>query len=140
MYIGQYHYSIDAKNRLFLPVQFRGSIKKFILTQGQDGCLYLYDPAGWKTVLEKLDTMVLEDKNLERAFKRTLLSGAHEIAPDLQGRILIPKPLKEHAGIKIDVVIIGVGGRVELWDVRRWSTYYKRADESFKQLAGKLEL
>jgi MraZ protein len=141
MYIGQYKHTIDPKNRLFIPAVFRGKIKSFILTQGLEGCLFLYDPDGWQKVLSKLDDLSLPDKMQERAFKRALLSGAYQITPDFQGRILIPKSLKEFAGIKIDAVILGVGTRVEIWDQKKWNSYYKqRADSSFKTLAGKLEI
>ena len=141
MYIGQYNHSIDNKNRLFIPTVFRGKTKSFILTQGLEGCLFLYDTDGWKKVLSKLDDLALEDKIQERAFKRALLSGAYELTPDFQGRLLIPKTLKEFAGIKGDVIVIGVGTRVEIWDQKRWNTYYKQqADSSFNKIAGKLEI
>lgn len=141
MYIGKYIHSIDKKNRLFLPTKFRGKDKTFIITQGLENCLYLYNPGGWQKVLEKLERLSLTNKIQERAFKRLLLSGAHEISPDFQGRVLVPKNLIEYAGIKADVVIIGVGSRIEVWDQRCWNKYYKqKADISFKKLAGKLEI
>jgi MraZ protein len=141
MYIGQYNYTVDSKNRLFLPVQFREEKKSFIITQGLEACLFLYDSNGWKKVLTKLDELSLPNKIEERAFKRALLSGANESSPDFQGRILIPKNLKEYAGIITDVMIIGVGSRVEIWDKKKWDKYFKqKADTSFKKLAGKLEI
>lgn len=141
MYIGQYKHTIDSKNRLFLPSGFRGKNDVFILTQGLEGCVYLYDMAYWKKVLEKLDSLSLSDKVEERAFKRLLLSGAFKTSLDFQGRILMPKNLKEYAKIKSEVIIIGVGNRAELWDIRRWSKYYKqKANISFRKIAGKLEI
>ncbi|MHB9154692.1 MAG: division/cell wall cluster transcriptional repressor MraZ, partial [Endomicrobiales bacterium] len=81
------------------------------------------------------------DKVQERAFKRALLSGAHEVKPDFQGRVLIPQPLKEYAAIRSEIIIIGVGSRLEVWDQATWKKYYLRhADVSFKDLAGKLEI
>jgi MraZ protein len=141
MYIGQYFYTIDSKNRLFLPVIFRKNAKKFILTQGLEGCLFLYDLQVWDKVLNKLENLSLADKTQERAFKRALLSGAHEVYVDKQGRILMPKNLKEFAKMKIDVVVVGVGNRVEIWDEPRWKNYFKTtAEKSLKDLAEKLEI
>ena len=139
-YIGQYIHSVDPKNRLFLPARFRHT-KTYILTRGLESCLYLYDPEGWEKVLQKLEDLTLPDKMQERAFKSALLSGAHEVSTDIQGRILVPQTLKEYAGIDEEVIIIGVGNRLEIWDKKRWDTYYKKeADVSFRDLAGKLEI
>ena len=141
MYIGQYSHTIDPKNRLFLPSALRGNTKSFILTQGLEGCLFLYDMQTWKKVLDKLENLSLSDKMQERAFKRALLSGAHELAVDTQGRVLIPKNLKEFAQIKLEVVIIGVGNKIEIWDLPKWKKYFKdKAEVSLKKLADKLEI
>lgn len=141
MYIGQFNHTLDVKNRVFLPARFRGKNKTFILTRGLESCLYLYDLSGWDKVLQKLEDLSLPDKIEERAFKRALLSGAHEAVPDTQGRILIPQTLKDYAGVTTEIMIIGVGNRLEIWDRSRWEGYYNaQADVSFKNLAGKLEI
>ena len=141
MYIGQYNHSIDAKNRVFLPAKYRSKHKHFILTRGLESCLYLYDLQSWDTVLQKLEDLSLPDKMQERAFKRALLSGANEAAPDSQGRILIPQTLCAYAGIKNEIIIIGVGNRLEIWDSTQWNAYYNQhADVSFRTLASTLEI
>ena len=141
MYIGQYIHTVDIKNRLFLPAKFRAKNKNFVITRGLESCLYLYDRATWGKVLQKLEGLSLKNKLQERAFKRALLSGAHEITPDFQGRILIPQALKGYADIDGEIIIIGVGNRLEIWGHNRWKKYYKtHADVSFKSLAGKLEI
>lgn len=141
MYIGQYIHALDTKNRVFLPVKFRGKNKVFVITRGLESCLYLYDAAVWKKVLEKLDNLSLKNKLQERAFKRALLSGAHEVTPDSQGRILIPQALKGYASIVSNIIIIGVGNKLEIWDREAWEKYYEQhADVSFRSLAGKLEI
>jgi MraZ protein len=141
MYIGQYIHSIDLKNRVFLPARFRNKQKSFVITKGLEGCLYLYDIEEWGNVLKKLEALSMPDKTEERAFKRALLSGAHEVEPDSQGRILIPQTLCFYAGVKSETIIIGVGVRLELWDKKKWDKYYKLyAGASFKKLASKLEI
>ncbi|MCB4792580.1 MAG: division/cell wall cluster transcriptional repressor MraZ [Elusimicrobia bacterium] len=141
MYIGRYNHTIDTKNRLFIPSILREKSKLFILTQGLEGCLFLYDMKTWEKVLTKLENLSLPDKTEERAFKRALLSGAHELYLDTQGRVLIPKNLKDFAKIKRDAVIVGVGNRIEIWDEQKWKNYSKeKAEISLKKLAVKLEL
>lgn len=141
MFIGQFEYAIDTKKRVFLPAKFRSGNKSFILTKGLDQSLYLYNSAEWQKVLRKLEELSLPNKIQQRAFKRVLLSGAHKIAPDNQGRILIPQALCDYAGIKNEVMIIGVGNRIEVWNRKNWDKYYKlQANAYFKNLSGKLEL
>src|SRR3989339_466133 len=108
IYIGKFFHSIDEKNRLFLPVDFRGGKhESFVCAQGLEGCLYLYDRRSWQRVLEKLENLSLADKVEERAFKRAFLSGAFEVSADVQGRLLIPQHLREYAKIKNETAIIG---------------------------------
>lgn len=144
MYIGQYSHTIDPKNRLFIPPKFRGKNKFFIITKGLDESLYFYSPDEWQKVLRKLEDLSVPNKMQQRAFKRVLLSGAHELTLDRHGRVLIPKNLCEYAKIArsgSEVMIIGVGSRVELWDRQKWEKYYKsQADAYFRGLAGKLDL
>jgi MraZ protein len=141
MYIGQYVHTLDVKNRLFLPAKFREKNKAFIITRGLESCLYLYDILIWNKVLQKLENLSLKNKMQERAFKRALLSGAHEIKPDFQGRILIPQALAGYAALGTDTIIIGVGNRLEIWNHAGWKKYYKKhAEVSFRELSGKLDV
>ncbi|MGA2090363.1 MAG: division/cell wall cluster transcriptional repressor MraZ [Endomicrobiales bacterium] len=141
MYIGQFVHTLDAKNRVFLPARFRNKNNLFVITRGLEPCLNIYDGKMWAKVLEKLDNLAIADKTQERGFKRAFLSGAHEAVCDGQGRILIPQNLKEYAQVLTEIIIIGVGNRLELWDAAKWENYYTRqADPAFKSLAGQLEI
>lgn len=142
IYIGKYFHSIDGKNRLFLPANFRGGKNElFVCAQGLEGCLYVYTGHYWQRVLEKLENLSVADKVEERAFKRAFLSGAFEVFPDVQGRLLIPQHLRDYAKIRSEAAIIGVGNRIEIWDRKIWESYHKdHADFSFKNMASRLEL
>ena len=52
---------------------------------------------------------------------RFFFSGATDVETDKQGRILIPQPLRDHAGLTKDVTFVGVSSRVEIWDTSRWN-------------------
>ncbi len=141
-FIGQYEHGLDDKNRLFLPSRFRekNTGADYILTQGLERCLFLFPIKYWDGLAEKLDALPLKDKAQERAFKRILLSGACEAEIDSQGRILIPQHLKEYAGLKKEIVILGVLRHVELWSQELWKTYSKKARASFDRVAPQLAL
>ncbi len=145
MFMGEYTHSIDPKKRLFIPARFRADtkgkkVKRFIVTRGLDGCLYLYLPEVWQTFSEKFKNLPIKNKMAERAFKRAMLSGASEVDLDSQGRILLPGHLTQFAGISSEVVVIGVMDRAEIWSSARWKKYKKYADASFKKLAPELEI
>ncbi|MBI4055118.1 MAG: division/cell wall cluster transcriptional repressor MraZ [Elusimicrobia bacterium] len=145
--IGQYRFAIDKKNRLFIPSRFRDALQQekghcFILTNGLDGCLYLYLPSHWERLLrEKLDSLSVKNKGVERAFKRKFFSEAAETPVDTQGRILVPPLLKEYAGLRRTVYVQGIGTRIEIWDQMRWERYYRRwITPSLKRFARELEI
>ncbi len=78
-----------------------------------------------------------EDKLLPEISKTDKIS-AKEIIPDKQGRALIPRYLKEFAGIKKDIVIIGVSNRIEIWSHELWEEYYAKSKDTFEDVAEKL--
>ncbi len=120
MLMGEYSHSLDTKGRVIMPAKLRQDIgEKFIITKGLDGCLFAFSQTEWFNFEEKLKTLPLSDKNA-RNFVRFFLSGATECEIDKQGRFLIPNNLREAANLEKDVIIIGVGTRLEIWNKEIW--------------------
>ena len=120
MLIGEYEHSLDVKGRLIMPVKLRQDMgEKFIITKGLDGCLFAFSQEEWLNFETKLKLLPLSDKNA-RKFVRFFLSGATECELDKQGRFLIPNNLRIAANLEKEVVIIGVGTRLEIWDKSIW--------------------
>ena len=120
MLIGEYEHSLDAKGRLIMPAKLRQDMgEKFILTKGLDGCLFAFSEKEWLNFETKLKSLPLSDKNA-RNFVRFFLSGATDCEIDKQGRFLIPNNLRVAAKLEKEVVIIGVGTRLEIWDNATW--------------------
>ena len=135
MLIGEYEHSLDAKGRLIMPSKLRESIgEKFIITKGLDGCLFGFSKQEWTNFEEKLKTLPLTNKNA-RDFVRFFLSGATECEIDKQGRFLIVANLRQYASMKKDVVIIGVGTRIEIWDKEKWNLYSSEENISADDIA-----
>lgn len=123
MFMGEYNHSIDEKGRLIIPSRFRYELgESFVLTKGLDGCLCIYPNTEWEALLEKLRSLPLTNRNA-RKITRFLVSGAATCELDRQGRILVPAPLREHAGITKDAVLTGNLERIEIWDKARWEEY-----------------
>ena len=120
MFMGEYNHTIDAKGRLIVPSKFREALgDEFVVTKGLDGCLFVYDNKEWSAFEEKLKALPLMNKE-SRKFVRFFLAGATNAEVDKQGRILIPAILREFAELDKDVVLVGVGSRIEIWSLANW--------------------
>lgn len=142
MFYGEYEHSLDRKGRLILPSKFRqiskeNYIERFYITRGLDKCLFVFTEEEWKLQEQKFKSLPFTKAEI-RKFNRLYFSGACEIIPDRQGRVLIPKYLKEYAQIERHVVIVGVADRVEIWGKKQWKDFYEKTQGAFEDIAEKL--
>ena len=135
MLIREYEHPLAAKGRLIMPAKLReDSGDKFIITKGLDGCLFGFSLNEWTHFEEKLKALPLTNKNA-RDFVRFFLSGAVSIEIDKQGRFLVASNLREYASMQKEVVIIGVGTRIEFWSKDKWIKYNSSENISADNLA-----
>jgi len=139
MFYGEYQHSIDRKGRLILPSRFREickeyGINRFFITRGLDKCIFMFSEDEWRTQEQKFKSLSFT-KQESRNFNRLFFSGAADVAPDRQGRFIIPNYLKEYADIKRDAVIIGISNRIEIWDQGLWNTFYAGSKDSFEKIS-----
>jgi MraZ protein len=138
MLLGAYEHTIDDKNRLTLPAKFRDAFADgVVLTRGMDGCLYAYTRARWERMAETIGG--LDDLSREgRVMKRFFFSAAAVDEPDRQGRVVVPAPLAQHAGLARDVVVAGVYDHVEIWDRAKWDDQLRQVEGSAEDVARRL--
>lgn len=137
MFLGEYEHSVDQKNRVSVPKKFRLGLTGAVLTRGLEKCLFLYSGSGWEVLTRKLNSLPLTQRDA-RAFNRYLLSGAIEVEFDSLGRMVLPAYLREYAGVKTEVTVIGVGDRVEIWDKETWLKYRLATEKDSEDIAEKL--
>lgn len=137
MFMSEYNHTIDAKGRLIIPSKFRESLgDEFVVSKGMDGCLFVYANNDWDAFEQKLTSLPLINKEA-RQFARFFLAGAAQVELDKQGRILLPAGLREFAGLEKDVVLAGVGSRIEIWSSERWESM--SSDENMDDIAAAME-
>ena len=120
MFMGEYNHTVDTKGRLIVPSKFRDLLgDEFVVTKGLDGCLFVYPTEEWKVIEEKFRSVSQFSKDA-RKFARFFLAGAAPVEVDKQGRILLPVHLREFAELDKDVVLVGVGSRIEIWNKDKW--------------------
>ena len=120
MFMSEYNHTIDTKGRLIIPAKFREKLgEEFVVSKGMDGCLFVYANDDWKVFEEKLTSLPITNKDA-RKFARFFLAGAAPVEVDKQGRILLPVHLRDFAELDKDVVLVGVGSRIEIWNKDKW--------------------
>ena len=145
-FTGEYHNSLDTKNRLNIPAKFRKVLdpindRTFVITRGFDQCLVLYPLQDWSQVEEQLSKLS-SIRGRHRSFVRSVTRYATSVQYDGQGRIQIPDSLLGYSGIKKDVAVIGMINKIELWDPNIISkidaTEADLDDNSFDDLANEI--
>ena len=128
--MGTYHHNIDAKGRMSFPTKLRDLLGgEFYVTKSiNQKCLTIYSQSEWEKLANKIAELPDSMGGLD--IKRWLFSGAGELVPDKQGRVLIPSDLREFAGLKKDVVVIGLDDKAEIWDKELWDAQQSNMDMS----------
>ena len=131
MFIGAYDHSLDPKGRVILPRKFRDELgQDMVFTKGIERCLYVFPLAEFEAFAVKLRTLPLTERP-SRDFVRVFVAGASQESADAQGRVVIPQPLREYAGLNRDVVVVGQLSRIELWDKAEWARYMPAAQATY---------
>lgn len=141
MLIGEYHHSLDAKNRIAVPAKLRADLGSIIyIIAEMDGCLTLYSKENFEEKLAAQKAMNRNQMNV-RKMKRTN-ARASEATYDAQGRIVIPDFLCSRADLQKSgtCVFVGCGDYVELWDEDKWNRYEEEelTDEQIAEISESL--
>ena len=133
MFLGTYTPRLDETSRLILPAKFREELAEgLVLTRGQERCVYVFSAREFERVHEQMRSAPLSSRQA-RDYIRVFLSGASDEVPDKQGRVTVPAPLRQYAGLDRDVTVIGAGTRVEIWDSESWNTYLAEQEAAFSE-------
>ncbi len=142
IFFGEYHYTVDEKNRVFIPSRLRERLNRYgkflILLRGLDRCILIYPESIWEDLSQKIQELPLTSREA-RQFSRYIFSGTYQCEMDSQGRVSLPGPLKEYAGIDKEVVIIGAGNRVEIWGKEEWDEHFREMGDKIDDIASRLE-
>lgn len=117
--------SLDTKGRLAVPSRYRDRLQslcdgQLVLTIDRDRCLLIYPLPEWEEIERKLVQLPSLNRQARR-LQRLLLGHATECELDGSGRVLLPSPLRDYAGLDKRVILIGQGNKFELWDEATWN-------------------
>lgn len=130
MFLGEYTHTIDDKGRVTIPAKFRGELAAgLVVSRGFDRNLMVFPKDEWLALAAKIAERPQGDEKV-RAFRRRVFSGADDVTPDRQGRIIIPQHLRDFAGLDGEVVITGNLDYIELWNAETWQNELESIEDN----------
>lgn len=118
-FTSEYSCKIDAKGRLVLPSRIKAQLpaedKELAVRRGFESCLIIYPLVEFKKVFSRISALN-EFQQENRTLQRNFLSGVAMVELDGNGRLLIPRHMLTYAQVDKDVMLVGTGTKVELWN------------------------
>ena len=131
MFLGTHTPRLDDKGRIFLPAKYREELAGgVVIAKGQERCLYVFPAEEFARITEALRNAPVTAKAV-RDYSRVFFASSSEEVPDKQGRVTIPQPLREYAGLARECAVIGANTRLEIWDAAAWEAYLAEQNDAF---------
>ncbi len=121
MFFGTYNHTIDGKGRTSLPARLRdalasaGEPRIVLMRNPHSRSLLALPQSMWSELSRKVTAASPFDAPSQRNVLRYVASS-QEVDLDVHGRVLVPPALREWAGLVKDVVWVGMGGYIQLFD------------------------
>ena len=134
MFLGTHTPKLDEKGRLILPAKFRDDLTAgLVMTKGQERCVVIWSQPEFSRYAESLRERSQNNEKV-RAYIRVFFSSAFDDVADKQGRVTIPAPLRQYAGLDRELVVVGADTRIEIWDLVAWNQYLAVQEPGFAAL------
>ena len=135
-FTSEYECKLDAKGRLILPARIKSNLpaeqgNELVIGLGFDQCLVVYPIAEFRKIYSQIAG--LSEFNPEyRKLQRNFFRGNTVVELDNNGRFLIPKNMLQYAALEKEVVVIGMGNKVEIWNPEKYrlQLYHDQAEFS----------
>ena len=131
MFLGQSQYTLDSKARLTIPAKYREfSAPALIVTRHPvESCLIAMPIVEWSRFTDKIENQSIVDTDSAH-LRRILFGYAEELRLDGQGRILLTQRLREFAHIDNDVLVVGNGSFMEIWNPADWNAIERKLQDA----------
>lgn len=123
--------TLDSKGRLALPAPIRRAlgehgVDQLVLTFHK-GAVWGWTASDFEERVERplTERDPFDDDVMD--FSHALLSPAQDVDIDGSGRIRVPVPLRDLAGLDKDVVVHSVLHRIEIWDRETWEARFRKS-------------
>ncbi|RLD25068.1 MAG: division/cell wall cluster transcriptional repressor MraZ [Bacteroidetes bacterium] len=140
-FTSEYTCKLDAKGRLVLPAKMKANLpeaasSELFMREGFEPCLELYPLIEYKKIYSKIAG--LNEFNAEyRKLQRNFFRGSTTVELDSAGRLLIPKPMLQYANLDKEIVVVGMGNRMEIWNPEEYKKFLINDPQELSELAEK---
>jgi MraZ protein len=136
---GSFHRLLDDKLRFAIPKPLRDAIGHpdqavLYLGPGTDGSLAFYPEISFAKLASRLEQGSSSGRDLV-AFSRLFYAQVQRVEVDKHGRVRLPNQLADLAGLRREIVLLGVRDHLELWDREKWEMYLQRTQPHYDDLA-----
>ncbi len=125
MFRGINNVIVDAKGRVAVPVRYRELLERHchgelvVTIDTQERSLLVYPRPEWEIIESKVQALSSIHPET-RKLQRLLIGHATDVDLDGSGRLLIPPPLREYAGLDKKAILIGQSNKLELFAEENW--------------------
>jgi len=138
MFFGNYSHSLDEKGRLVIPKKMREELgNKIFIMKGFDGALAIYQESAYSRVMEELEKYSFNKKE-NRDYLRLKLASIVDLDVDKMGRVQLPVAILGKYHINKDVIVLGAGDHIEVWDKDRYEEYMKSIEDEYEDIAERI--
>lgn len=127
VYSGSHAVTMDAKGRLAIPARIRDQLvadcggRIVVTAHHEERCLLVYPESQWLLLAPQIQALPNIQSASARKLQRRLLGNAVPLELDANGRVLLPPTLRDFAGLEKDLIVAGLGHRLEIWAEAAWA-------------------
>ena len=116
--------TLDGKGRIAVPARHREQltamgVNQLTITKQPGVSLMIFPRPAWEAFRERLAQLPQD----AIGWKRIYLGNAMDVDIDASSRVLIAPELRLSAGLVRDVMLLGMGSYLELWDAKIYAEH-----------------
>lgn len=139
MYFGSFAHNLDDKGRLMIPRKMREELGyKVYIMKGFEGSLSLYDESGYQKLVNEFTKLSFNQQKV-RDYLRLQFASTYEMDVDKLGRVQLPAALLTKYSISKEVLVLGIGDHIEVWDKAKYEEYENSIRDNFESIAEEID-
>ena len=139
MYFGSFAHNLDDKGRLMIPRKMREELGyKVYIMKGFEGSLSLYDESGYQKLVNEFTRLSFNQQKV-RDYLRLQFASTYEMDVDKLGRVQLPAALLTKYNISKEVLVLGIGNHIEVWDKAKYEEYENSIRDNFESIAEEID-
>ena len=140
MFFGSFVHTLDDKGRLMVPRKMREELgSKAYIMKGFDGSLSVYNEEKYQKLVSEFGRLSFNQQKV-RDYLRLQFASTYEMDVDKLGRVQIPTALLTKFNISREVLVLGIGDHIEVWDKAKYEEYENNIRDQFESLAEDIEV